>query len=192
MPSNPNKGNYFENQFLVSTPQLDDPNFRQTVILICKHDDEGAMGIVVNRLSGHSAKDIFEQLEIVISNDVHTQIPVHNGGPVFPELGLIIHTDKPSNWESTVRIGDGLSLTSSKDILCDIARGEGPDRTLLSLGYAGWEPGQLEQEIYHNSWFTTPADHDILFAQDVNSKWEKAASLIGIDTRKYFHQIGHA
>ncbi|MCY3767784.1 MAG: YqgE/AlgH family protein [Gammaproteobacteria bacterium] len=192
MPPNVNKGNYFENQFLVSTPQLDDPNFRQTVILLCKHDDEGAMGIVVNRLSGHSARDVFEQLEIVVPNEVHTQIPVHNGGPVHPELGLIVHTDNPSGWESTVKMGGGLSLTSSKDILCDIARGDGPDRALLSLGYAGWKPGQLEHEIYSNYWFTTPADHGILFAPEVDSKWEKAAGLIGIDTRKYFHQIGHA
>lgn len=150
------------------------------------------MGIVINRLSSYNVGEIFKQLEIEISVEPELEIPIHEGGPVYPELGLIVHTDKITRWESSINIGADLQLTSSRDILCDIANGVGPDQALMSLGYAGWGPGQLENEIHQNAWFTTPADHGILFTADVEHKWHNAASLIGIDTAKFSGQVGHA
>ncbi len=193
-----------ENQFLVSMPQLHDPNFKQAVILVCKHDQHGAVGIIINRLTGHLMGDIFEQLEIDVASNHYANKPVVDGGPVYPELGLVVHnttlaapTDssiQPSvqSWESSMYIGDNLQLTSSKDILSDMARGRGPEKVLMSLGYAGWTSGQLENEIQENAWFTTPADHDILFATEVNNKWQQSAQLLGIDVNKFSHQVGHA
>jgi len=181
-----------ENQFLVSMPQLDDPNFRQSVVLICKHDEQGAMGIVINRLTDHLIGDIFVQLEIDVSSSQYSRKPVLDGGPVFPEFGLIVHNTEPETWESSLPVGEGLWITSSRDILEDMARGKGPDRAVMSLGYAGWAPEQLESEIHQNSWFTTPADHEILFATDVGGKWHQSAKLLGIDTNKFSSQVGHA
>ncbi len=187
-----NSSHCLENQFLVSMPQLNDPNFNQTVILLCKHDETGAMGIVINRLTGHRIGDIFAQLHIDVANSRYSHHPVLDGGPVYPELGLIVHNHLPPRWESTMAIGENLRLTSSKDILSDIARGEGPEKVIMSLGYAGWAEGQLEHEIQQNAWFTTPADHDILFDSRINNKWQQSARLLGIDTNHFSHQIGHA
>ena len=185
-----------ENQFLVSMPQLNDPNFKQTVILMCKHDHKGAVGIVINRLTDHRIGDIFEQLGIDASSNHYSNKPVLDGGPIYPELGLIVHNrtfeSRTKSWESSMDIGEQLRLTSSKDILSDMARGEGPEKVCMSLGYAGWAPGQLEKEIQENAWFTTPADHEILFAGEVDNKWQQSAKLLGIDTNKFSHQVGHA
>jgi putative transcriptional regulator len=181
-----------ENQFLVSMPQLDDPNFRQSVILICKHDAQGALGIVINRLSGHLIGDIFIQLGIDVSSDQFSRQPVMDGGPVFPEFGLIVHDTDPQSWESSIIVGDSLWLTSSREILDDMAQGKGPERAVMSLGYAGWAPDQLENEIHENAWFTTPVDREILFAADVDDKWHQSAKLLGIDTNKFSSQVGHA
>ena len=181
-----------ENQFLVSMPQMQDPNFNRTVILVCKHDHNGAVGIVINRLTEHLISDIFDQLEITVSSEFHSQKPVLCGGPVYPELGLVVHNSKSDKWESSIEIGKQLKLTSSRDILIDMARGEGPERAIMSLGYAGWGSGQLENEIQQNAWFTTTADHEILFDENVENKWRQAAALLGIDTNQFSHQVGHA
>ena len=181
-----------ENRFLVSTPRLEDPHFRQTVILICKHSRQGAIGVVINRLTDQSIGDVFSQLKIGISDHSHTISPVFDGGPVYPELGLVIHNGDLKVWESSVNIGGGLKLTSSKDILTDMAKGNGPEKVMMILGYAGWAAGQLEQELRGNSWFTAPADHNILFALDVSKKWQMSARLVGIDTNRFSTQVGHA
>ena len=181
-----------ENRFLVSIPQLEDPDFRQTVILICRHNSQGAVGVVINRLTGQIIGDVFSQLKIYISDHSHTISPVFDGGPVYPELGLVIHTCDRSVRESSMDIGSGLKLTSSKDILMDMAKGNGPGKAMMILGYAGWAAGQLEQELQGNSWFTAPADHDILFAPDISDKWQMSARLAGIDTNRFYNQVGHA
>ena len=181
-----------ENRFLVSMPQLEDPNFRKTVILICKHNKQGAVGVVVNRLTDQMIGDVFSQLKITISDHSHTISPVFDGGPVYPELGLVIHNGDLEVWESSIDIGGGLKLTSSKDILTDMATGNGPEKAMMILGYAGWAAGQLEQELQGNSWFTAPADHDILFAPDVGDKWQMSARSIGIEPHRFSNQVGHA
>lgn len=181
-----------ENQFLVSMPQFEDPVFRQTVILMCKHNSHGAMGVVINRLTDQIIGDIFSQLEIKISDHNHAMSPVFDGGPVYPELGLVIHNSELEAWESSMNIGGGLKLTSSKDILNDMAKGQGPEKAMMVLGYAGWFPGQLENEIQANAWFTVPTDHNILFASDVKNKWKMSTQLLGIDTSQFSDQVGHA
>jgi len=137
----------FKNQLLVSMPQLTTPHFHQTVSLICQHDDNGAIGVIINRLTDHRLGDIFEQLALPVSNLERAEQPVFEGGPVNPELGLVIHAGGEGKWESSLEIGGGLWLTSSRDILGAIARGEGPAHAIMILGYAGWGPGQLESEM---------------------------------------------
>lgn len=217
-----------KNQLLVSMPQLTTPSFHQTVSLICQHDANGAIGVIVNRLTEHCLGDIFEQLALPISSLEHTGQPVFEGGPVNPELGLVIHAseesgkailDKPDSakqnadkqisakqspdkqplgkvkkhhWESSMEIGGGLWLTSSRDILGAIADGRGPTNAMMILGYAGWGPGQLELEIRQNSWFHTPADHSIIFNTEIDQKWRQAAQLLGIDYAQLSTEVGHA
>lgn len=184
---------YLRNHFLVSMPQLEDQNFARTVNLICQHDENGALGVVINRLSPHTLVDVFSQLEITVLDHDAAAAPVFEGGPVHKEFGLVVHSNESSReWESTLQISDQLSLTSSRDILVDIARGEGPEHAIMSLGYAGWGPGQLEQEIMQNSWFSTPVELDILFDASIEQKWLLAAQLIGMDYSKLTSQVGHA
>lgn len=184
---------YLSNHFLVSMPQLEDDNFSRTVTLICQHDENGALGIVINRLSSHTLGEIYHQLEIQVSDRLSASQPVFEGGPVHREFGLVVHSlDPVRRWESTLEISPGLGLTSSRDILEDMARGIGPDRSLMSLGYAGWAPGQLEQEILQNAWFSTPVEERILFDTRVEEKWNLAAMLIGMDLTKLTGQVGHA
>ncbi len=183
-----------KNQLLVSMPQLTNPSFHQTVSLICQHDANGAIGVVINRLTDHRLGDIFHQLALPVSNRERTEQPVFEGGPVSPELGMIIHADEAggSPWESSLEIGGGLWLTSSRDILGAIADGRGPANAIMILGYAGWGPGQLESEIRQNSWFHTPADHAIIFDTRIERKWHQAAQLLGIDYTRLSSEVGHA
>ena len=184
---------YLSNHFLVSMPQLEDDNFARTVTLVCQHDENGALGIVVNRLSAHTLGEIYQQLDIQVSDRQSAAQPVFEGGPVHREFGLVVHSlDPVRRWESTLEISEELGLTSSRDILVDLASGSGPDRYLMSLGYAGWAPGQLEQEILQNAWFSTPVEERILFDTRVDEKWTMAATLIGMDMNKLTGQVGHA
>ena len=188
-----------KNQLLVSMPQLTNPSFHQTVSLICQHDDNGAIGVIVNRLTDHRLGDIFDQLSLPVSSLERTDQPVFEGGPVNPELGLVIHAGEESSggknkqpWESSLEIGGGLWLTSSRDILGAIAGGGGPANAIMILGYAGWGPGQLEFEIRQNSWFHAPADHSIIFNTQIDQKWRQAAQLLGIDSTQLSTEVGHA
>ncbi|CAJ2376576.1 MAG: YqgE/AlgH family protein [Gammaproteobacteria bacterium] len=182
------------NQLLVSMPQLTNPSFHRTVSLICQHDANGAVGVIVNRLTDHRLGDIFDQLALPVSDLQNTDKPVFDGGPVSPELGLVIHDacGDSTRWDSSLEIGGGLWLTSSRDILSAIARGDGPDNAIMILGYAGWGPGQLESEIRQNSWFHTPADHEIIFNTRIDQKWQQAAKLLGIDFAQMSGEVGHA
>ncbi len=187
------KEGYLTNHFLVSMPQLADANFARTVTLICHHGSDGALGIIINRLSSHTLGEIYLQLDIEVQDRHSAAQPVFDGGPVHREFGLVVHsTEATDGWESTLAIGEGLALTSSRDILIDMARGHGPKDCLMSLGYAGWGPGQLEFEIRQNSWFSTPVETQLLFDTQVDNKWDLAAGLIGMDLNKLTGQVGHA
>ena len=174
-------------------PKLQDPNFEKTVTLICEHNKEGAIGIIINRpMETLKLSDILSELEI--KKDQTRLIPddhVYIGGPVHNELGLVLHAGT-GDWESTLRIGPDLGLTSSRDVLESIATGDGPNSALLSLGYAGWAPCQLESEIHQNSWLTVKADPEIIFSIPVNMRWQKAIESMGLNPTRLSSQMGHA
>ena len=179
------------NQFLIAMPSLKDPNFEKTVTYICAHNDEGAMGIVINKPLDLELGEIFEQMEIPINNpDAYTKTIFH-GGPVHTDRGFILHNAK-LQWDSSIIVSDDVCVTTSKDILEAIAEGDGPDDTLIALGYAGWASGQLEQELMDNAWLSGPADSDIIFNTPHNRCWQVAASNMGIDIDKLSTDIGHA
>ncbi len=179
------------NQFLIALPALADSPFARTVTLICQHDAEGAMGVVVNRPAEYTLGDVFEQMGIDSEDDALRAQPVLAGGPVHPERGFVLHDGK-GEWDSSLEIADGLSVTTSRDILEAMARGEGPRHVAVALGCAGWGAGQLEHELVDNSWLTAPADGEILFALPLQQRWQAAAARIGVDMTRMADYSGHA
>jgi putative transcriptional regulator len=176
---------------LMAMPGLSDPNFAQTVTCICEHNADGAMGIIVNRLhEGLFAKDIFEELAIACSPERHGT-SVHAGGPVHAGELFVLH-GVPPEWEATLRVTPSLGVSNTRDILEAIAGGRGPAAFLISLGCAGWGPGQLEAEIKENAWLTQPADEDVLFRLPVEVRWEEALKKIGVDPMLLSDTPGHA
>jgi putative transcriptional regulator len=166
--------------FLVAMPQMGDPRFERTVIYLCAHTAEGAMGIVINRaLEDVHLPDLLRQLNIPATR-TSDGIQVHFGGPVETGQGFILHSADYVQ-DSTLMVGGSVGLTATLDILKDIARGAGPHHSLLALGYAGWGAGQLESEIQANGWLTVPADERLLFDHDLETKWERALAKIGVD-----------
>jgi putative transcriptional regulator len=177
--------------FLIAMPNLRDPNFYQTVTLICEHSDEGAVGIVINRVHAEiSAEEIFKELKIVYDPGV-VQIPVHIGGPVHIGEIFIVH-GPPLNWETSLVVTSGIALSNTRDIIEAIAQFEGPRSVVLSLGCAGWGPGQLEAELRENAWLTAPAADDILFECPVDRRWQEAVKRMGIDPSLLAHTAGNA
>jgi len=179
------------NTLLVAMPALDDPNFERSVTLICQHDEDGAMGIVLNRAADYRLGELLAQLDIEGGGKALAAVPVLAGGPVQPERGFVVHDD-PRPWASTLRFGDGLALTTSRDILEAMVRGQGPRRALVALGYAGWGAGQLEQELGQNSWLTVPVDADLLFGTPLEQRWQAAARALGVDLAHLADYAGHA
>lgn len=179
------------NHFLIAMPTLDDPNFFHTVTYICEHNAEGALGIVINRPSDITLGDMLKQLEITPEPELNTTIPVFEGGPVEQEHGFLIHSPL-GNWNATLPVTEQIALTTSKDILEAIANGGGPAHYLVALGYAGWGPGQLEEEMAANAWLSGPATAEILFDAPTEKRWEAAAALLGVDLRLLSSESGHA
>jgi putative transcriptional regulator len=177
--------------FLIAMPAMDDPNFAQGVTILCQHNDEGAMGLMVNRVSEFTLGEVFEQMQIVTESQELTDIPVLLGGPVQPDRGFILHDD-PREWSSTLRFGNGLAVSTSRDILEAMAKGEGPKNAVVALGYAGWSAGQLEAEIAANSWLTVEADQAILFRTPINARWQAAAKSLGINLAQVTDYSGRA
>lgn len=181
----------FAGQLLVAMPQMQDPRFAKTVIYLCAHTPEGAMGLVLNKLvDSITFPDLLEQLSIepAIAGD---EIRVHFGGPVESGRGFVLHTADYQR-EGTLPINSGIALTATVDILRDMARGAGPRHTLLALGYAGWGPGQLDAEIQANGWLQVPADEQLVFGEDLEAKWELALAKLGIDFGRLSGEAGHA
>jgi len=183
-----------KNHFLIAMPTLGDPNFYHSVTYICEHNDEGAMGITINRPSTITIDDLLPQMGLV-ADLRHAETLILEGGPVEPEHGFLIHTPR-GVWQSSMAITDKITLTTSKDILGSFANAqEGlicPDKFIVALGYAGWGAGQLEHEILENSWLTVPANEEILFDLPFQDRWQAAADLIGIDLNQLSSQTGHA
>jgi len=179
------------NNFLIAMPAMKDPNFEQTVTYICQHNEEGALGIVINRTTDLTVGDVLDQMNINRDDSVKCDLPVYYGGPVQMERGFILHEDIGS-WDSTLKVSDKTALTTSRDILEAIASDTGPAHSLLALGYAGWGAGQLEREISENAWLHWPANNDLLFSTPVNKRWEEAAALLGVDLSLLSTDAGHA
>jgi len=182
---------HFTNHLLVAMPSLADPNFSRTVTLICEHNEQGALGVVINRPTDVPLRQLLEHLDLVPANENVADTSVYAGGPVQLDRGFILHAPL-GTWESTLAIGAELGLTSSLDILAAIAAGEGPEQSLIALGYAGWGAGQLEQEIADNAWLTVPSDANILFKLPVEQRWQAAARKLGVDLSLIAGRAGHA
>lgn len=177
--------------FLIAMPALEDPNFHRSVTLICQHDAHGAMGIVINRVADCTVGELLSQLDIATEREGLADQPIVAGGPVQPNRGFVLHDDD-REWNSTLRFGRGLAVTTSRDILAAMARGEGPQNALVALGYAGWTAGQLEAELVQNSWLTVPADQAILFHTPLEERWHAAARGLGVDLSRLADYAGHA
>jgi putative transcriptional regulator len=184
--------NSLTGQLLIAMPQMMDPRFARAVVYVCAHSEgEGAMGLVVNKLFESLTMDeLFKHLQLDPSTLGRSR-PVHFGGPVEPGRGFVLHTADYRE-EASLVVGDGLAVTATLDILRAIGRGEGPRRCLLALGYAGWAPGQLDAEMQANGWLSVPADSDLLFDDDFESKWRRALAKLGVDLTLLSTEAGHA
>lgn len=179
------------NHFLIAMPQLADPNFFHTVTYICEHNQEGALGIVINRPLDLKLGEILDHMDIETGSETVTERVVYMGGPVQQERGFVLHRPA-TQWDSTLLITEAIGLTTSRDVLTAMARGEGPVESLVALGYAGWGAGQLEEELAANAWLSGPADERILFHTPVEKRWEEAAALLGVDLNLLSGEAGHA
>jgi putative transcriptional regulator len=182
---------YLEKQMLVAMPGMNDPNFSRSVTVVCQHTDEGAVGITINRLSDFNLGEILEQLNINCTNEEIRNEQVLEGGPVGADRGFVIHTPH-EEFESSVKIGSGLAITTSRDVLAAIAVGKGPKNYTVALGYSGWGDGQLESEMRQNAWLSVPVDRAIVFDLPLNDRWERAVSNLGIDVNHLHGEGGHA
>lgn len=177
--------------FLIAMPAMADPYFSKTVAYICEHNENGALGVIVNRPIELNLDELFEQLGIEVHDDSLATRPVHFGGPVQVDRGFVLH-QPVGNWQSTIAVSGDTGLTTSKDILEAAARGTGPTRILLSLGYAGWSPGQIEQELSQNAWLTVAAEDSIIFDLPAEAKLTAAMHLLGVDFASLSEDAGHA
>ncbi len=182
---------YLKHHFLIAMPHMVDPRFAQTLIYLVEHNQDGAMGLVVNRPNGLSLADILEQLRADEPPTTLSQsLPIFSGGPVQVDRGFVLHP-ADARFQATLALGS-LGMTTSQDVLFAIADGQGPQRHLIALGYAGWEPGQLDAELVENAWLSCPAQPEILFDLPHDQRLEAAAASLGVDLSRLSSQVGHA
>jgi putative transcriptional regulator len=177
--------------FLIAMPNMADPYFSRSLTYICEHNDRGALGLVVNRPIDMTLQALFERLSLRMRDGEFAGAPVYFGGPVQIDRGFVLHAPA-GNWQSTLRVGEAIGLTTSKDILEAVGRGEGPRRILVTLGYAGWSPGQLEHEISQNAWLTVEASDAIIFETPAEERLPAAMELLGLDFATLQDEAGHA
>lgn len=182
---------YLEQQMLIAMPNMADDNFAGSVTLMCQHNAAGAIGITINRLSDFKLGEILKQLDIDCSNSELRDLPVLEGGPVAPDRGFVLHSPQPG-YESSMDVGQGIMVTTSRDVLADIAMGEGPEKFVVALGYAGWGEGQLEGEILANAWLSVNADTDIVFDLPLPDRFDQALGRLGIQLESLHSEAGHA
>ena len=188
-----------EGQLLIAMPNMMDGRFDHSVIYLCSHSEQGAMGLILNQVARHlSLEDLLVQLNI-LNDESAIRLPpkiremnVHKGGPVEVERGFVLHSDDFVIERSTLPIADGICLTATLEILKAMAEGGGPEQAMLALGYSGWAPGQLESEIQANGWLTCPASRQLVFDPVYDDKWQRALLSIGIDPAMLFGDAGHA
>jgi putative transcriptional regulator len=184
-------GDNLTGHFLIAMPSLNDGYFNQAVTYICEHNDSGSFGIVINQDAGITLQQIAREMEISSSEDYDKDQAVFIGGPVEQGRGFILHRP-PGNWQSSIRVNNSIALTSSKDILQAMVNNQGPEKSIVALGYAGWTAGQLEHEMASNTWLSCPADEQIIFNTPPEKRWQAAAKLIGIDLTLLSNETGHA
>ena len=188
MPVDPSP---LSNHLLVALPSLHDPHFARSVTLVCQHDADGAMGVMVNRASEYTLGEVLQQMGIASDSDALQSQIVLAGGPVHPERGFVLH-DGDREWDSSLAVGGGLYLTTSRDVLEAMARGDGPSQAVVALGCAGWGAGQLEQELVDDSWLMVPSRREVLFDLPLPERWQAAAGSIGVDLLNVAGHSGHA
>jgi len=177
--------------FLIAMPAMTDPHFAKTLTFICEHNAQGALGVVVNRPIDMTLQTLLQRIDITTQSEVVKRTPVHYGGPVQIDRGFVLHAPV-GDWQMSLKVNDAIALTTSKDILQAVARGEGPAQILVTLGYAGWAPGQLEHELAQNAWLTVAADPVILFETPADQRYEAGLKLLGIDLSMLSDDAGHA
>lgn len=182
---------YLERQFLIAMPGLEDPNFSRGVTLLCQHNDDGALGITINRPSEFTLSELLAQVGLRCEEERLAEQRVFDGGPVHRERGFVLHSPDRS-YESSLPVGPDILITTSRDVLEDIAAGRGPERFLVALGYAGWGAGQLEEEMRDNAWLNVMADAELLFELPVEQRWASAVARLGIDVGRLQPLGGHA
>ncbi len=177
--------------FLIAMPNMADPYFAKTLTYVCEHNDQGALGLVVNRPIDMTLQALFERLSLTLKHKDLSDAPIYFGGPVQTDRGFVLH-EPTGNWQSTLRVRDAIGLTTSKDILEAVGRGEGPQKILVTLGYAGWSAGQLEHELGQNAWLTVEAKDAILFDLPSEERLPAAMELLGVDYARLADSAGHA
>ncbi len=183
---------FLSNQLLIAMPSLTDPNFSQTVTLVCEHSERGALGIVLNRPMNMNLGEVLDQLGLAGGAPALRAGTVLRGGPVQADRGFVLHHPGEQAWDSTLEVSERLHVTTSRDVLEAIARGDGPGRAAMALGYAGWEAGQLEDEMRQNAWLTVPCDESVVFDLPFEQRWSAAARLLGVDLSRLSHVAGRA
>lgn len=178
-----------KDHFLIAMPELKDPAFDRSVTYICSHDGNGAMGIVINNPTDLNLSEVLEQLEITGPHGHDKTVLL--GGPVHQDHGFILHQEQ-GDWRSTLSVTDDIHVSTSKDILTSLAEGTGPNQYIIALGYAGWEAGQLEQELLDNTWLTVEADKEVIFNIPEKEIYQSALKLLGIDESFLSSEAGHA
>jgi putative transcriptional regulator len=181
---------YLTNQLLIAMPAMGDPNFSQTVALICDHSARGALGLILNKPLPMRMSEIFQQLEIAIPQPL-AERQVLRGGPMQTDRGFVVHRAF-GQWDSTLKVSEALHVTTSRDILAAMARGEGPNEAVVALGYAGWDGGQLEQEIRANAWLSAPVDLALIFDLPFENRWAAAGRLLGVELSRISPISGNA
>lgn len=182
---------YLQQQLLIAMPAMADPNFSRSVTLLCQHNEEGAIGITINRQSDFTLGELLFQLKIPCDNERISSIAVLEGGPVSRDHGFVLHTPM-DGFNASVMINDDIMVTTSRDIITAIATGQGPEQFLVALGYAGWGDGQLESEMRQNAWLSVPVDTGIVFDTALDNRWEQAVGKLGIDIGDLHGVGGHA
>jgi len=185
------EANWLTGQMLIAMPSMQDPRFMRTVTYLCSHGPEGALGLVINRLYGDiNFKGLLSQLNITLSLGGR-DMPIHFGGPVEPGRGFVLHSTD-YNREGTMPIDGNFALTANVEVLRELADGRGPERAILALGYAGWGAGQLDSELQTNGWLVAPADEDIIFSAETETKWDRALAKLGVSATMLSGDVGHA
>ncbi|WP_073212151.1 YqgE/AlgH family protein [Massilia sp. CF038] len=194
MTSTSSSGLNLANHFLIAMPSMQDPIFGGTVVYICEHNDKGVLGVVINKPTDMTMEILFERIDLTVSDGLHSEVvnePIMFGGPVQDDRGFVLHTPG-TPYSSSLTVTSEVAFTTSIDVLEAVANGTGPSRLLVSIGYAGWSPGQLEDEIGRNGWLTVGADPHVLFDLPIEERYNAAIKLLGIDPMMLASEAGHA